>query len=83
MAPGAQWASWRANVATPRLFALYLEALTGNSSISRKERIVDAEQSLDSVGSPRCAQVWSPFADLWAEFFRQDSCRQVRQRALG
>ena len=35
------------------------------------------------VGRPFCAQVWSPFADLWAEFFRQDSCRQVRHRALG
>ena len=28
-------------------------------------------------------QEWSPIADLRAEFFRQDSCRQVRQRALG
>jgi hypothetical protein len=39
-------------------------------------------QSLDpNTGQP--TQVWNPFADLRAECFRQDSCRQLRHRALG
>jgi len=32
---------------------------------------------------PFGGQEWSPFADLWAAFFRQDSCRHVRHRSLG